>query len=67
MSTAPAAKQGIVFSAKIAVMTAVMATVGAFFSVQAGSCLNDAAIKKTAAATHGPNIRPKVVSSIWPS
>lgn len=51
------AAQGDAFSGKIAVMTAVLATVGAFFSYQAGSTLNtaamyknDAAIKKTEAA-----------------
>ena len=45
------------FSGKIAVMTAILATVGAFFSYQAGSTQNeaamfknDAAIKKTEAA-----------------
>ena len=38
------------FSSKIAVMTAVLATAGAFFSYQAGSTQNEAAMFKNDAA-----------------
>jgi len=45
-----AAEHGDSFSGKIAVMTAVLATVGAFFSYQAGSTQNEAAMFKNDAA-----------------
>ena len=45
-----AAEHGDSFSGKIAVMTAILATVGAFFSYQAGSTQNEAAMFKNDAA-----------------
>jgi hypothetical protein len=44
---------GDAFAARIAVMTAIRATVGAIFACQAGATRNEAAIRKSAASDQG--------------
>ncbi len=52
--------EGDSFSGKIAVATAILATMGAFFSYQAGSTQNEAAVLKNYAAIKNTAFLAKV-------
>lgn len=62
------------FASRIAVMTAVLSTVGALFSHSGGATQNDAMLmkmpqpsKKPKQPTSGITIRPRATSKIWPN